>query len=270
MAQKGNVCTIRTSIKKKLNFLEISNSSEFLCGYAYLKIIEKFFTKKNILITASELNFTHSRLNLNLTLFFRTAKLTHYRNKITSHFGCLKKLGIKNFCTVTKLFVPIKLMKKKNLILMKLKIINNFINFFLLKRFFHKTARFVNILFARKFSLFIDFLKISVLLSKNQISPKTYLYVLSEIFKVLPKNKHSRFFFFLKQFFQILIQGFNKIKGIKLLISGKLLGKTRASNKCINCGSVPVQSICKKIEFEKAHVFTLYGVYGFKIWFYTE
>jgi hypothetical protein len=278
MGQKSNVLTLRTNLKKNLSFVNQNNESrEFLCGFEYLKILEKLFNKKNVLLINSELNLVHSSYRLNINLFFRTPKLTRYKKKTINHLRFSKKLKSNlgfflNSNKLFKIFVPKRLIKKKSIVLLKIKVVNCFINNFLLKQFYQKTSRFTNILFVRKFTLFIDFLKISALLYEKKVSVNTFIFILSQIFKVLPKNKHSRFLFFLKQVFQMLIQDSKHcmIKGIKFLINGKLRGKTRGSSSCIQIGMVPIQSIDKNIEFSKAHVYTLYGAFGFKIWLYRE
>jgi ribosomal protein S3 len=67
-------------------------------------------------------------------------------------------------------------------------------------------------------------------------------------------------------------EGKNKksILGIKLIVSGKIKGKPRSSTTCIQVGSVPSQSLDKDVDFSKLHVYTLYGVFGFKIWIYKK
>ena len=60
----------------------------------------------------------------------------------------------------------------------------------------------------------------------------------------------------------------NRIKGVKFLINGKLKGKTRANSILIVKGLVPAQTISANIDFSKTHVFTVYGVFGFKIWIF--
>ena len=89
---------------------------------------------------------------------------------------------------------------------------------------------------------------------------------------------HSKFFNFLSLYFKLLLlesgyslnkrkKNFN-LKGIKIIITGKLKGKPR-SHKYINTfGSVPIQSINCNIDFAKQHAFTIYGVFGIKLWLY--
>ena len=49
--------------------------------------------------------------------------------------------------------------------------------------------------------MFIDFIKMTSLFISKEIDPKSYLYLLAQIFRLLSKKKHSRFLFFLKIFF---------------------------------------------------------------------
>jgi len=123
--------------------------------------------------------------------------------------------------------------------------------------------------------LFIDFLKLSSFFSESKISSNSYLYILGQIFRILPKRKHNRFIFFLKVIFTAIVEDFPKkfpeaspysIKGIKFIVHGKLQGKTRADSRCIQVGSVPIQTISKNIDFSRLHVYTMYGAFGFQMW----
>ena len=144
--------------------------------------------------------------------------------------------------------------------------------------FYRNFKRFVGVLFNRRFNLFIDFLKINSLFLKSKISSRLYLFILGQIFRILPKSKHGRFLLFLKVLFKNLIDiskySKNKdvisILGIKLLISGRLKGKPRSGTSCIQVGSVPSQSIEQNVDFSKIHVYTLYGAFGFKIWVHKK
>ena len=102
--------------------------------------------------------------------------------------------------------------------------------------------------------------------------------MLGQIFRILPKRKHTRFIYFLKILFKTIIEndlnkGDNqtlKIKGIKFIINGKLQGKTRADSSLIQLGSVPIQSIGKDVDFSRLHVYTMYGAFGFQMWVYRN
>jgi hypothetical protein len=274
MGQKSNTLTLRTNIYNNLSFLnQTKELKAFLQAFKYLNFLDKFFSKKNLIVIQKELNFINNRCNLNLVLFYKTVKLTVYKKRMSKFSNRTNSFFVSE-SKVKRLFTEKFKNLNNNLVLLKTKIVNNQIDEALLKIFYHKTSRFMGVLFLRKFSLFIDFLKISSLFYQKKVFASTFLYILGQIFKVLPKRKHNRFLFFLKYIFQTFVQDIgiktvlktNKIKGIKFVINGKLQGKTRASSSCIQIGSVPVQSIDKNIEFSKLHVYTIYGAFGFKIW----
>jgi ribosomal protein S3 len=121
--------------------------------------------------------------------------------------------------------------------------------------------------FNRRHNLFIDFIKISALLIVNDINIKVFSKALEQIFKILQKRSHNRFISFLKKYFLILINSKgSKIKGIKMIINGKLGGKPRSSTKKILVGSLPLKTVDTNTVFTKNHVYTPYGAYGFKLW----
>jgi len=122
-------------------------------------------------------------------------------------------------------------------------------------------------LFTRRFNLFVDFIKIAALFGKNKVNSKTFLFVVGQVFRTLPKRKHNIFLIFLKTVFQVLIEN-KSILGVKFLISGRLKGKPRSSTVSILMGSTPVQSLSENIEYSKTNVYTLNGAFGFKLWVY--
>lgn len=54
------------------------------------------------------------------------------------------------------------------------------------------------------------------------------------------------------------------------MVSGRIRGKPRSSSTLIQSGNVPTQSITKDIDFASSHIYTLYGVFGIKIWSYFK
>jgi len=276
MGQKSNILTIRNS-KLQLNLLN-DNPKTFLYGFTFLKNFEKLLNKKNVLIINKELNFEANKCFLNIITFFRTSKTMNYRRK-GFYF---KKLKAKPFLTENLTFKKLILTQfkllKNNLIVISLQNLNKFIHTKSLIFFYKKFKRFVGVLFARRLNLFIDFLKLTVFFTQSKVSLNSYLYLLGQIFRVLPKRKHNRFLFFLKILFQIIIDNSSKlfpnstnlVAGIKFIVNGKLKGKTRASSNCIQIGSTPIQSIDKNIEFARLHVYTLYGAFGFQMWIYRK
>lgn len=228
------------------------------------------------------MHFLNNQYFLNLSLFYKSVKLTSYRKRILKHYSKKIEITTSNVKTsknsLENFFFENIALKNNNLLSLKINIVNHSVDNLLLKLFYQKLSRFVGILFLRRFNLFVDFLKIITLFSHQKAPLNTFLYMLGQIFRVLPKRKHNRFLFFLKLIFQYLItfSSTNKIsklyqiKGVKFIINGKLQGKTRASSSCIQIGAVPIQSISKNIEFSKLHVYTIYGAFGFKIWVYRS
>lgn len=196
---------------------------------------------------------------LTMNLFFKTQKLLKYKKFVRSS---LKKR--ENYGIINNIFN--KLLANKLLIL-NLSLLNKDIDKKILKSLYLKFKNFKNMLFSRRFNLFIDFLKLTTLFIEKKVDIKVYISVLGTIFKILPKRAHSKFFFFLKHLFNILISQKNtNIKGIKFMINGKLKGKLRASSLKILVGKIGTQTISSEIDFSKVHVYTIYGCFGLKIW----
>jgi hypothetical protein len=59
---------------------------------------------------------------------------------------------------------------------------------------------------------------------------------------------------------------FEKIKGLKIQIKGKLNGKDRSLIYRIKLGSIPLSTISQKINYNLFPVNTLFGCFGVKIW----
>jgi hypothetical protein len=104
---------------------------------------------------------------------------------------------------------------------------------------------------------------------RGQVSTTFFLNFLCIIFKHLLKKKHKKFLFFLEALFTDMVfslKDVSKVKGIYFVASGKLSGKMRASTAKIAIGKIKKQTFNLNINYSKAHVYTLYGAYGFKLW----
>lgn len=361
MGQKANFETIRKFLKS-INLIT-ATPHEFLTGFNFLKYFNLFFTKKNLLLTATTLNFNENKAQLTVSFFCRTAlqkkikkllaKLKKkarkkkelanlfiqpiFREKFyLQHKLCLKKIqnivqkkdtnqGISKLLKSAKKLLKdeekqktkMKLKKSldsfktirndlfkhifvrrifKELTFLRINLLTTnylFLDDILLKNkviikfLYLKFKLFRNSLFTRRINLFGDFLKISSLFANGIVNSKTFLFILSQIFRYLLKRQHARFLIFLKKLFKIYISKGLKydiktkkfidknktnsnIYGLKFLISGRLKGKLRSTQKFINFGSVTNQTISKNIDFQKTGVFTRYSVFGFKLWTYRK
>ena len=275
MGQKSNILTLR-KVQKNLSFWETEKESKkFLYGLKFYSFLEQLLNRKNILLINRTINFVNNQCYFNLTLFFKMSKLAFYKKKIVKTF---KNYSTSKNLDLVKLFLKQFKFLKVNLIFLNFKNINKEINRDLVKLVYQKVGRFAGILFSRRFNLLIDFIKITALFCEKKVPLQVFLSLLGQIFRILPKRKHNRFFFFLKYLFQLLISSpefktvltMSNVHGIKFVVNGKLQGKTRADSSCIQVGAVPIQSLNKNVEFSRLHVYTLYGVFGFRMWVYRK
>lgn len=270
MGQKINIITLR----KSENFLNLSrnNSSEFLYGFFFLQLMQKLLNVRKVFLTSFILNFVENKIYINFFFFFRVAKLLKFKklklvkypiliSGISFFFNQLNFLK-KNLIIFRFSNLNVKLVKKKKMIF----------------SFFRNFKRYALVLFPRRFHFFLDFIKLSVLFSVGLVNSAFFIKILVEMFRILQKKRHGRFFTFIKYFFTFLISKdviaeykiLNSIKGIKFILNGKLKGKARSNHYNLILGKIPTQSLNKQIEFIKAHAFTVYGVFGLKLWVYRN
>lgn len=268
MGQKSNIITLR-KYNKNLSFLEGGRESKkFLYGLKFFKDFEQLLNRKNMILIEKTMSFVNNQCFFNLSVFYRTVKMSFYKRKIFKNFNALTRH------TLDSLFFSSFENLRSTFVSLKFDNINQKVNNNLVKFIYQKIGKFSGILFSRRFNLLIDFIKICSLFLEGKVSSRFFLSLLGQIFRVLPKRKHNRFLFFLKHLFQILldkkelgkISSLSSIVGIKFIVNGKLQGKTRADSSCIQIGAVPIQTLDKNIDFSMLHVYTLYGTFGFRIW----
>lgn len=269
MGQKSNITTIRKFLQS-INLLTYS-SNEFLIGFNFLQNFQRFCQIKNIIIVNPTLNFVGNKAYFVISIFVRSAKLKKLKKRVRNKFK-KSSLDKKNLLPVFKQFANFLLhnLKKLRVHLLNLKVV--LLNKELMKkrlflRSLYLRNQFVrDSLFPRRYNLFFDFLKISCLFSFKKVDAKVFLFILGQCFKFLPKQKHARFFSFINKLFKLFFKLNKQMLGIKLLICGRLKGKLRKKKFYIQSGAIPNQTISKDIQFSKLHVFSRYGVFGFKLW----
>jgi hypothetical protein len=255
--------TYKISNKFKNFSLFNSNKFSWIYGFSFLKTLNVLLNKKNIIVTKKTLNIVSNSFFLDLELFFLTNKISIFRKKL------LLLNDIKNNSIISTFFFKQFKLFKINSIFFNFNVLNLKIKKSIVFFFFKKLKKSGPLLFSRRFSFFLDFIKILSLFSTSQISAHIFLLFLQKIFKNLTKKNHNQFLSFLKTCFTLLIYGLkssNSIKGIKLLINGKLKGKPRSDSTLILVGNVSNQTLDSKIDFSKIHVYTVYGVFGLKLW----
>merc|ERR1712085_220197 len=89
-------------------------------------------------------------------------------------------------------------------------------------------------------------------------------FIVSQLKKI---KRHKFFFSFLSQTLTVLLNSnLSQVKGVKILIRGRLNGAPRAKQKIIVIGDVPVQNISAKLDYSQATAHNSNGSYGVKIW----
>lgn len=269
MGQKSIVITLKKMIKNPNLSLVLDRSPKHLQVSIKLQnTLERLLQRKKIMVIKKTLNINNNQLNMSLTLYFRTSRVDGLKKKLN---GTANKLSVE---FLTKLIHNNSLNFNPNFILLKLNIINKVLNKSLISLIYLKIKKFERLLFTRRLNVFFDFVKSSSLLCLNKLSVSAYLSILIEIFKVLPKNLHSRFFLFLNVVIYLLVKD-KKVKdlskgsnidGIRVSISGKLKGKLRKASVRNQVGKIPSQSTERNTTFSKMNAHTRIGVFGFKMW----
>lgn len=267
MGQKANQLTLNKNYLQ-LNLASINNKV-FFNSLKFLKFFEFLLKKRGVIVLKQTFNIMNNQGYLIGELFFSTTKVNYYKKKLK--FSEIKKNN-RNL-KLSLLFFKVLNLLKTNLIILTYSSVNKLVNSNLLNFFYLKFNKFTNTIFQRRFNLFIDFLKLTTLFCQNKVTVEYYIILLAQIFRSIAKRLHTQFFTFLKMVFKTVVIDIHKlnlalvkISGIKCLISGKLQGKARATKCLIVEGSVPTQTLSKNLFFAKAHVYTLLGAFGLKIW----
>ena len=260
MGQKSNIITLRKNQDK--DFLSHNTKFNFII-LNFINSLKVLMNKRSIFLINTDFTYNCNKIYLKFVVFYSTRKLNSYR-KFTS-----KKKSKTYALPLNNILSRIQKLSKTTLIFTQFKVLT-IKNKDLVQLFYNNFKKFAGVLFDKRYNLFLDFIKIASLFFEKKISTKILLHMLGKIFCFLQKKRHSQFFVFIEKLFNLFLintknEGSN-IRGIRFLVSGKLLGKAMASRQLINIGCVPTQTYKEHIDFEQLHVYTLYGVFGFKIW----
>lgn len=251
---------------ERTSYIELGNSQRIVLYHNILKSFQKLFQSKGILIIKNNISTINSTTLVVLSIYFENKKLLSLNTKKKN----LNLLPLK-VCS----FLPTltqKVFMESNSLSIKFVNVGRNLNKFLLTFYHLKLKKELKIIFLKNINLYIDFLKLLVMYLTNKAGISILLILLLKIFRPLSKRTHGRFFKFLKTLFNMMT-GLNdarfnaySIKGLKLVINGKLKGKARSSSILIKSGSLPLQTLNKPIEYLCATSFTPMGTFGFKLW----
>ncbi|MGX7582569.1 hypothetical protein [Candidatus Vidania fulgoroideorum] len=101
---------------------------------------------------------------------------------------------------------------------------------------------------------------------KKSIYFQNFSFLFSNLFiKILNRENHKTF---IKNYFKNSLN--NLLKGIKILISGRINGSDIARKEIFKTGLMPLQTCSKKIFYKSNFTITKYGSLNIKIWLYYE
>ncbi len=272
MGQKINLLTLRPL---KLPFNNInSNVKESIFVYSFLKLLEFFFWQKKLFLTNTFFFIFQNKIFFTFFIFFRVAKLNLFYGKKYKKLNLIENFNKKSNNNLNLMFNSLKNLKK-NLIIYKIVNLNKNLKKKKIKNLYFFLKREAQIIFPRRHNFFLDFLQLTLLFIENKIKITFFIKIIVEMFRILQKKRHGRFLGFITMYFKSLIANksykkFNTILGIKIIISGKLKGKPRSNTFNKTFGSVPIQTLNSIIEYSKSHAFTIYGVFGIKIWVFRK
>lgn len=265
MGQVANVNTLRK--QKKDHIMITSEIKLFLYSLVFIKVFERLLNKKGFIILTKNLNIETNIIYCQFNIFYRSKRLLEYKQQKFY----LEKFVVKNNYNIRlrKLFLKNFSFLKSSLFVFNLKNINIGLDFQQLQKLHILFKQYPKNLFKRRYHLYLDFIKILLLFLENKVNLKVFLYFLGQIFFVLQKRSHKQFMSFLQFLFESLVSNDIKcLKGVKFIMKGRIHGKLRANSFRFLEGSVPIQTLTANIEFNKTHVYTRYGVFGFKMWIY--
>ena len=229
----------------------------------YLNNIFRYF---GLLIHSSIVLFTKKQLTI-LVSFYITKKSQKFFKNSSMFFKTNFKKSWTNFIEILleslssftnfnlKLFLTLLNLNKQ--LLLKL------------SKFFTKTLK------KKKFQLrefsktyfFNQTINIVLLIIRLKNSSK----LLSDflIFQLKRSTKHNYFLFFFKETSILFIKSnLSRIRGIKVVINGRLKKLSRASSKKILVGNIPLNSVKADIDYNQNTLFTRNGSVGINVWIF--
>lgn len=269
--------------------MNITNRQAMLTNLVFRQKLEYALYKVGILSSSINISAKSNTFILDIQGFTKTYQSTKLRTNLVNFDSAIKLSGKQPFATALsddetstkptkKKIVRSKTLqnsllrilknvtKNKNLLIIYTNL-NKKVNKVYLKRVYFALRQFIPILFKRGITNFMDLVKLTILFAEKNISARLFLKLLGVIFKNLTKRQHNKFLLFVLILFkQVLKISKKNIHGLKLILNGKIQGKTRANTKKITCGRPTKTTVRALTIIETIHVYTIYGVFGLQLW----
>jgi ribosomal protein S3 len=282
MGQKTNASLFRLGLKNsEWNYKYLEKNSEESTNYMYKsfeinKYINIIFKRYQLRVHSCKIEYTLDSTNLIIIFYNSKNKLNLIEDYLQKH-----RLDLKNKTFKHQLFILIKTIVTPCLnnylnnktINIKTKNINqnfetqlkeNKHQFIEYKKFLTLFRRFLRNPWQK------ELIKILILCVFEKNSSKFLAdYIAFCLLK--QKKRHNYLLFILKKSLNNLIYlNFSKVKGIKIMISGRLNGAPRSRSKILNIGNTPLQSIDCSINYATSTAYTPNGTLGIKVWMHYK
>jgi ribosomal protein S3 len=280
MGQKTNASIFRLGLKNsewKYKYIEKNAEESTIFLYKNIEIhnyIDTIFKHYNLLIHSCKIEYTYNTANI-LIFFYESNNSTFKFNSINSK----KKDSLQQTFTTNKKLTSFLI---KNVITpsLNLYIKNKIINVKtqnLNKKFETQLIKKKQYLFEYKKALKLlknllktpwqkDLIKILFVSISEKNSSKLLADMISFCLNK-QKKKHNYLLFILKKSLLLLIKlNFSKIKGIKIVITGRFNGVPRAKKKVLKIGIIPLQSFNAHVNYYNSVSYTPNGTFGVKVW----
>jgi ribosomal protein S3 len=197
-----------------------------------------------------------SKEKLSVTKFYNNFPITNSKELINFIVNNILIVDLSLFLKNKTISIKTHNLNKKLQLLIK----NTKTNFFEYKKVLKNFKRFL------KNPIFKELLKISFVAVTEKNSAKLVAEAISNFF-TKQKKRHGFVFFFIKKTFSSLIPlKMSRVKGIKIIITGRFNGAPRSNKKIIKAGSVPLQSFKSNISYHEDTAYTSNGTFGIKVW----
>ena len=104
-------------------------------------------------------------------------------------------------------------------------------------------------------------------MSFNGNSARLLSIFIAEQLKILKIKQLNFFFAFIKRTLTVLISSnLSKLKGVKIIVRGRLSKNIRAKHKILTVGDVAVQTLDSNIDYHQTTIHNANGSYGVKVW----
>lgn len=234
---------------KRLNFLE---------NYNLISGLEQLLSTKSILCNSPSLLKSNSNYKIQVFAFYRTKSLLKYRRKLKNDSNEILASSSKN---VVDLFF------ERNSGNIELICLNRQINKDCVKKDYSFYRRYKHQLFTRNYNLWLDFIKATNLVIKKVADVSVLLNLFGLLFKHLNKRRHGKFKQFVTGLFEHILKTYStEIKGLKLVVSGRLSAKPRSSISKIERGTLNLTCKDANVHSTQMHVYTIYGAFGLKLY----